>query len=166
MNAIVDLLFILQSAPRVPTINGPVIILDAQRTRDIDAAVALLDHDNGTTQGYYRKVETVQDAIYEKACALDNQDVPLEEWANAMIESLTRAGFAIVPVDLPHELLGEAATAGVYGTGNPKHCWDFLVLKSKAYPSITAPVDPCDGIQRGNTDLEQPGDISQLWERR
>lgn len=163
MNAIVA---ILQSAPRVPTVKGPVMILDAQRTRDIDAAVAALDQDSGTIQGYYKKIETVQEAIYEKACALDNQDVPLEEWANEMIKALTRAGFAIVPVDLPHELLGEAVIAGVHGTGNPKHCWDFLVSKSKAYPSIAASVDQDDGIQRGNTDLEQPGDIRQLWERR
>ncbi len=72
MNAIVDLLVILQSAPRVPTVKGPVMILDAQRTRDLDDAIANLD----------------------------------------------------------------------------------------------APVDPGDGIQRGNSDLQQPGDIRQIWERR
>lgn len=43
MSALVDLLVILQSAPRVPTVNGPVMIFDAQRTRDIDAAIAKLD---------------------------------------------------------------------------------------------------------------------------
>ena len=93
MSALVDLLVILQSAPRVPTIKGPVMIFDAQRTRDLDAAIALLDAQMSHT--------------------LANTD-----------------GF------------------------------------SQRLPSITAPVGPGDGIQRGNTDLEQPGDISQLWERR
>jgi len=85
-------------------------------------------------QGYYKQIETPQDAIYEKACAMDNQDVPLEEWPEKMIEGLARAGYAVVPVELPHTLLGEAAMAGVNETGNPKHCWDFLVSRSRAYP--------------------------------
>ncbi len=93
MSAMVDLLVILQSAPRVPTVKGPVMILDAQRTRDIDAAIALLDA--------------------QMSHILANTD-----------------GF------------------------------------SQQLPSITAPVDPGDGIQRGNSDLEQPADIDQIWERR
>lgn len=94
MTNLADLLVILQSAPRVPTVNGPVMILNAQRTRDLDEAIALLD------------------------------------------------------AQMSGQTLG-----GAYGF-------------DEGLANITAPVDPDDGIQRGNTDLEQPGDISQLWERR
>ena len=79
-------------------------------------------------------MKTAQDAIYEKAAALDNQDVSLEEWPEKLVEALARAGYAVVPVELPPVLLGEAAIAGVHETGNPKHCWDFLVAKSRTYP--------------------------------
>jgi len=77
-----------------------------------------------------------QDAIYAKASAMDNQDVPLEEWPEKLIEALAHSGYAVVPVELPPALLGEAAMAGVNDTGNPKHCWDFLVAKSRAYPRV------------------------------
>lgn len=93
MTNLADLLVILQSAPRVPTVNGPVMILDVKRTRDIDDVMARLDA-----------------LVSHTPANLDGFDHPL--------------------------------------------------------PSITAPVDPSDGIQRGNADLEQPGDIRQLWERR
>lgn len=75
----------------------------------------------------YTRGERVQVIIYDKAAALDNQDVPLEEWPDKLIDALARSGYAIVPVDLPPQLLGDAAIAGVLGTGNPKHCWDFFV---------------------------------------
>lgn len=71
--------------------------------------------------------ELVRRAIYEKACALDNQDVPLEEWPEQLITALAKAGYTIVPVVLPPEILGEAAMAGVFETGNPKHGWDYLL---------------------------------------
>ena len=93
MNALVELLMVLQCVPRVPTANGPVVIFDADSTRRLDEAMAHLDA--------------------QMSCALANID----------------------------------------GSG-------------RGLPSITAPLDPGDGIQRGNTDLEQPGDISQLWDRR
>lgn len=93
MNALVDLLVLIQSMPRIPTVKGPVMIFDAASTRRLDEAIAHLDA--------------------QMSRALTNTD-----------------GFA------------------------------------PPLPSITAPVDPSDGIQRGNTDLEQPGDIRQLWERR
>lgn len=37
-----------------------------------------------------------EDAIYEQACALDNQDVPLEEWPAVLIAALGRAGYRVV----------------------------------------------------------------------
>lgn len=37
--------------------------------------------------------------------------------------------YRLVPVELPHEVLGEAAMSGVFETGNPKHGWDFLLAK-------------------------------------
>ena len=85
---------------------------------------------------YYSKIQTPQDAIYEKAAAMDNQDVPLEEWPDKLLDALARAGFAVVPVDLPPALLEEAAISGVHGTGNPKHCWDFLVASSRTYATL------------------------------
>ena len=49
-------------------------------------------------QGYYSMIATPHEAIYEAACALDNQDVPLEDWPEKLIAALARAGFAVVPV--------------------------------------------------------------------
>jgi hypothetical protein len=85
---------------------------------------------------YYSKIQTPQDAIYEKAAAMDNQDVPLEEWPDKLLDALARAGFAVVPVDLPEIVLANASIAGVCQTGNPKHCWDFLVASSRTYASL------------------------------
>ena len=42
-------------------------------------------------QGYYKEIKTPREAIYEAACALDNQDVPLEDWPMRLIAALTRA---------------------------------------------------------------------------
>ena len=49
-------------------------------------------------QGYYGEIETPREAIYETACALDNQDVPLEDRPGKLIAALARAGFTVVPV--------------------------------------------------------------------
>ena len=78
-------------------------------------------------QGYYSPIETPREALYEAACAMDSQDVPLEDWPVKLIAALGRSGFAVVPVELPHDVLGRAAIAGVAETGNPKHAWDFLL---------------------------------------
>lgn len=43
MNALVDLLAALQSAPRAPTSRGPVLLFDAASTRQLDDALARLD---------------------------------------------------------------------------------------------------------------------------
>ena len=83
-------------------------------------------------QGYYGEIETPSEAIYETACALDNQDVPLEYWPEKLIAALARAGFAVVPVELPHDALGRAAIAGVAETGNPKNAWEFLITATRA----------------------------------
>jgi len=60
-------------------------------------------------QGYYSVIATPREALYEAACAMDNQDVPLEDWPVKLIAALARAGFAVVPVELPHDALGRAA---------------------------------------------------------
>ena len=83
-------------------------------------------------QGYYSEIATPREALYEAACAMDNQDVPLEDWPVKLIAALSRAGFAVVPVELPHDVLGRAAIAGVAETGNPKHSWDFLIAATRA----------------------------------
>ena len=80
----------------------------------------------------YRVFATPREALYEAACAMDNQDVPLEDWPMRLIAALTRAGFAVVPAELPHDVLGRAAIAGVAETGNPKHAWDFLIAATRA----------------------------------
>lgn len=72
---------------------------------------------------------SAQDAIYAKAAAMDNQDVPLEEWPNKLIAALHHAGFCIVPKELPCGVLGDAAIVGVFDTGNPKHGWDYLLTR-------------------------------------
>lgn len=80
-------------------------------------------------KGFYGPITSAQDTLYENACALDNQDVPLEEWPNSAIRALFKAGFVIVPRNLPFDVLGEAAITGVFETGNPKHGWDYLLNK-------------------------------------
>lgn len=75
---------------------------------------------------------TPQEAIYQRAEAMDNQDTPLEEWPAKIIEALARAGYAVVPVAVPEGILGEAAIAGVGDTGNPKHAWDYLLARTRA----------------------------------
>lgn len=77
-------------------------------------------------------------ALYDKAAALDNQDVPLEEWPAELIDALDRAGYAIVPKDLPFDVLGDAAMAGVFDTGNPKNGWDYLIARLQAAAQIRA----------------------------
>lgn len=72
---------------------------------------------------------SVYSALYERMEAMDNQDTPLEEWPAKLIESLTAAGFAVVPRALPFGVLGDAAIAGVFNTGNPKHGWDYLLAR-------------------------------------
>lgn len=71
----------------------------------------------------------IRDSIYEKAAAMDNQDTPLEEWPGKIIEALMLAGFAVVPITLPCNVLSDAAIAGVFETGNPKHGWDYLLSR-------------------------------------
>ena len=88
--------------------------------------------ENEMEQGYYSVIATPREALYEAACAMDNQDVPLEDWPMKLIAALTRAGFAVVPAELPHDVLGRAAIAGVAETGNPKHAWDFLIAATRA----------------------------------
>lgn len=88
--------------------------------------------ENDVEQGYYSPIETPREALYEAAAAMDNQDVPLEDWPVNLIAALGRAGFVIVPLELPHDVLGRAAIAGVAETGNPKHAWDFLIAATRA----------------------------------
>ena len=59
--------------------------------------------------GYYSEINAPCDAIYEVACAMDNQDVPLEDWPRKIIDALSKAGYAVVPKAIPDSLLGEAA---------------------------------------------------------
>lgn len=66
----------------------------------------------------------IMDALYDKFAALDDGDRPLEEYPPAVVQVLLRAGYAIVPVTLPPEVLGKAA---MFDTGNPKDTWDFIL---------------------------------------
>ena len=36
-------------------------------------------------QGYYSEIAPPREALYEAACAMDNQDVPLEDWPVKLI---------------------------------------------------------------------------------
>lgn len=88
--------------------------------------------------GYYGPIRTPLDAIYEQMAAMDNQDVPLEEWPGKIINALTRVGYAVVLAELPHKVLGEAAIAGIFETGNPKHGWDYLIARCRFIPVLPA----------------------------
>ncbi|TFZ81246.1 hypothetical protein [Candidatus Macondimonas diazotrophica] len=81
--------------------------------------------------GYYSEINAPCDAIYEVACAMDNQDVPLEDWPRKIIDALSKAGYAVVPTAIPDSSLGEAAMM-LDATGNPKHLWDFLLANTRA----------------------------------
>ena len=82
-----------------------------------------------SAQGATRETLSAQAVMYAKMAAMDNQDEPLENYPDRLIEALARAGFVIVPEILPHEILGDAAISGVLETGNPKHCWDYLLCR-------------------------------------
>lgn len=75
------------------------------------------------------------DAIYDAFCAMDNQDEPLEDYPQAAINALFRAGYAVVPRELPYEVLGYAQRRGVFETGNPKHGWDHLLFLTMLSPT-------------------------------
>lgn len=75
------------------------------------------------------------DAIYAKFEAMDNQDVPLEQYPQAAVNALAHVGWAVVPCSLPFEVLGEAARNGMMGTGNPKLVWDYMISKTRLYPA-------------------------------
>lgn len=86
-------------------------------------------NDNETPQH-----STAQEAMYAEMAAMDNQDEPLENYSDRLVGALYRAGFAIIPVVLPADALGEAAVSGAASTGNPKHLWDFLILRVMVKP--------------------------------
>jgi hypothetical protein len=89
--------------------------------------------------GWYGPIDSAQAAIYEKLCAMDNQDIPVEQWPDLIVRELAMHGYAIVPVAIPHEILGQAAIDGVFETGNPKYGWDILVAKTRTYPLKAVP---------------------------
>ena len=62
--------------------------------------------ENDMEHGYYSSIKTPCEAIYEAACAMDNQDVPLEEWPAKLIAALNRSGFAVVSIEMPPAVLG------------------------------------------------------------
>ena len=97
-------------------------------------------HRNDMEQGYYGKIETPREAIYEAACALDNQDVPLEDWPVKLIAALARAGFAVVPVELPYDALAPGCDCRCSRNGEPKARMGFPDRR-----------DPC-----GITPIERP----------
>lgn len=83
--------------------------------------------------------------MYAEVCAMDNQDVPAEDYPDRLVDALARAGFAVVPVALPFEVLGEAAMRGVSETGNPKHCWDYLLQRVRVGPNVLVTGQPLAG---------------------
>lgn len=66
----------------------------------------------------------ILNALYDKFAAMDNQDLPLEEYPAAALQVLNRAGYVVVPISIPAEVLGDAA---VRDTGNPKDTWEFIL---------------------------------------
>jgi hypothetical protein len=74
--------------------------------------------------------------VYDHLEAMDNQDVPLAEIPQRIVDALAGAGWAVVPCALPFAVLGTAAMMAE--TGNPKFTWDYLIGQTRIYPR-TAP---------------------------
>ena len=72
--------------------------------------------------------------MYDKMAAMDNQDVPLEEYPEKILKELAHAGFVIVPIYIPYEILGDAALSGVCDLGNPNLVWDYLLTRVQVLP--------------------------------
>lgn len=100
----------------------------------IAKAVALAEHQPILKGAKMGSNTLVSDVIYERLCIADNSDEPLEEYPEIIITALNKVGFAIVPLGIPHEILGEVASSGVLETGNPKHVWDLLIAKIRILP--------------------------------
>ena len=79
-----------------------------------------------------RMMEQEIEKLREKNQNLFNALMAATGKNDELIAALGRAGFAVVPVELPHDVLGRAAIAGVAETGNPKHAWDFLIAATRA----------------------------------
>mgnify|MGYP000623838500 FL=1 len=94
-----------------------------------------------SVQGATGEALSAQAVMYAKMAAMDNQDEPLENYPDRLIEALARAGFVIVPEILPHEILGDAAISGVLETGNPKHCWDYLLCRVRVVADHSSKVN-------------------------
>ena len=78
--------------------------------------------------------------IYETVCAMDNQDVAVEEYPDRLVKALAKSGYALVPVALPYEVLGDAAINGFNDTGNPKHLWDYLLCRVRVIREPNTPM--------------------------
>lgn len=120
---------------------------EPQMDRILDCITAPAARDAGVPEdrSYFNQhAEAWANAIYNDLCAADNQDVPLEECAARIVAALARAGYAVVPADLPPAVLGETALGPFMEQGNPRHLWDFLLAKTRAYfPTLaTAPPQP------------------------
>jgi hypothetical protein len=120
------------------------VLLD--RTRDILRTAAL----SSIAGAEAVAAESALRAVYDKFCAMDNQDVPLEQYPQAAVDALARAGWAVVPCDLPHETLGKAAMTGIFDVGNPKFGWDYFLAHTRIYPhcadDASAPPAPQEGF--------------------
>lgn len=74
-----------------------------------------------------------------KLCDLLDQhtivdDLEVENLVNKIINLLAKNEICLIPARLNYSLLGDAAIAGVFETGNPNHGWDYLVTRSKVLP--------------------------------
>lgn len=52
--------------------------------------------------------------ICDEVCAMDNQDVPVEDYPQRLVDALARAGWAVVPVPMLREC--EQALSDMTGT--------------------------------------------------
>lgn len=94
-----------------------------------------------SVQGATGEALSAQAVMYAKMAAMDNQDEPLENYPDRLIEALAHAGFVIVPVVLSYEALGDAAMSGALETGNPKHCWDYLLCRVRVVADHSSKVN-------------------------
>lgn len=78
------------------------------------------------------EAKTALGFVYDHLEAMDNQDTPLTEIPQRIVDALAGAGWAVVPRALPFAVLGEAGM--MLETGNPKFMWDFLIAKTRIYP--------------------------------
>ncbi len=108
-----------------PFCGGEASIVKSWRTKSKEISVSC-----NTDDCLGRNEEQGEQGGYSASFYSDAEAI--EAWNTRVAVS---DGMALVPRNLPNEILGKAAIAGVFETGNPKHGWDFILAElAKAEP--------------------------------